>query len=74
MHDLLTNGLFIIKEMRLRRSLVKIVGVSKVCDQISDRVSKNDKSCHICSKDYKGLLAKCGKYGTLSIHVLFFTE
>ena len=32
----------------------QIVRISWVCDQNGDRVSKNDKSCHICRWDYKG--------------------
>ena len=36
----------------------KLSGLVKVCDQIVDRVSKNDKSCHICSITLKGDLAK----------------
>ena len=41
---------------------------TKVCDQNGDRVSKNDKSYHICSIKLKGLLVKYEKYGTLSIY------
>ena len=46
-HHLFTNGLFIIKKMKMRRSFCQINGSSKVCAQKGDRVSKNDKSCHI---------------------------
>ena len=40
------------------------VGISKNCDQYSDRVSKYDKSCHICSMRLKGLLVKY-KFGEI---------
>ena len=43
----------IIKELRMRRSMVKLSGINDVCDQNGDRVTKNDKSCHICSIDYQ---------------------
>ena len=46
----------------------QIVGVFKVCDHNVDRVSKNDKICHICSMTLKRLLVKCDKYGTWSIY------
>ena len=45
----------------------QIVGESKNHDQNSDRVSRNDKSCNICSLRQKGLMVKNGKHGTLSI-------
>ena len=45
----------------------QIVGESKNYDQNSDRVSRNDKSCNICSLRQKGLIVKYGKHGTLSI-------
>ena len=45
----------------------QIVWASEVFDQNDNRVSRNDKSCHICSMRLKRLLAKHEKYGTLSI-------
>ena len=45
----------------------EIVWVSKVCHQNVDRVSNNDKSCHICSIKLEGLFVKYEKYGTLSL-------
>ena len=53
----------------MRRSLVELSGLVKVYDQNGDSVSKNDKSCHICSMTQKGVFAKYEKYGTLSIYV-----
>ena len=44
----------------------QIVWISDECDQNGDRVSKNDKSCHICSTRQKGVFVKYEKYGTLS--------
>ena len=46
----------------------QIVGISEGCDQNGDRVSKNDKSCHICIMRLKGVLVKYEKYGTLSMY------
>ena len=37
------------------------VGISEGCDQNGDRVSKNDKSCHICSMRLKAVLVKYEK-------------
>ena len=36
----------------------RIVGISEGCDQNGDRVSKNDKSCHICIMRQKGVIGK----------------
>ena len=47
----------------------QIVRISKVYDQHGERVSKNDKSCHICSTRLKRLFAKYEKFGTLSIQL-----
>ena len=44
------------------------VGISEVCDQNGVRVSKNNKSCHICSMRLKSVLAQYEKYGALSMH------
>ena len=44
--------------------ICQIVGTSKVCDQSGDRVSKSNKSSHICSMRLKGLLAENKKYET----------
>ena len=41
----------------------QIVGVSAGCDQNDDRVSKNDKSCHICSMRPKVVLVKYRNMG-----------
>ena len=51
------------------RSLVKFVGVSWVYDKNGDRVSKNDKSYHICSMRLKKVLEKLENYETLSIYI-----
>ena len=45
----------------------QIVGISEGSDQNGDRVSKNDKSCHIHRMRPKGVLVKYEKYVTLSI-------
>ena len=68
----------------MRRSLVKksglvksvkiasqIVGVSKICDQNGDRVSKNVKSCHICSMRLKRLLTENKKNMELCLYVTY---
>ena len=34
---------------KCHNQLCDIVQISEVCDQNCDRVSKNNKSCHICS-------------------------
>ena len=60
------NQLF--NNLRMRRSLVKIVRNVKNWDQNRDRVSHNDKSCHICSMKLKCISVKYEKYGTLSIY------
>ena len=53
----------------MSRTLVKLLGLKKVYDQKGDRVSKNDKSCHICSLRPKGVfLVTYENYGTLSLH------
>ena len=36
--------------------------------KIPDRVSKNDKICHICILRQKGVFLRNEKYGTLSIY------
>ena len=47
----------------------QIVGINEVCNQNYDWVSKNDKSCHICSiKAKRFLLPKYEKCGTLSLN------
>ena len=46
----------------------QMVGISESCDPNVDRVSRNDKSCHICSLRLKDVLVKYEKYGTLSIY------
>ena len=46
----------------------QIVRIGEVCDQNGDRVSKNNKSCHICSMRVKRLLVKYEKYGTLYMY------
>ena len=50
----------------------QIVGIRKNCDQnCDDRVSKYEKSCHICSMGLTGLQVKYEKYsrdlGTTSL-------
>ena len=58
------------------KSISQFVGSSEVCDQNADRVSRKDKSCQVCSKKIKVLLAKYEKYGTLSMydhHVIIYT-
>ena len=55
----------------MRRSLVKIVGISLICDKNGDRVSKNGKSSHICSMRLKVVLVKYQKYRTLSMYNCF---
>ena len=40
-----------------------LVKTPEVCDQNSDGLSRNHKSCHICSKSLKGVLAKCENMG-----------
>ena len=45
---------------KMRRSLVKVVGISYVCDQNGDRLPKNDKRSHIPSMRLKRYFnAKC---------------
>ena len=51
------------------------MGLEKVCDQNGDRVSKNDKSCHIYGIRLKCVLSKYEKYGTrlcMSDHLFTF--
>ena len=43
----------------------QIYWISEGCDQNGDRVSMNDKSCHICILSLEGVENE--KYGTLSI-------
>ena len=47
----------------------QIVRISEGCDQNGNRVSKNDKSCHICSMRLKGVLVTYEKYGTMFIYL-----
>ena len=47
-----------------------MVEVSEVYDQNGNRVSKNDKSCHIFGIRLKGVWAKSEKYGTLSMYFM----
>ena len=42
---MLTNDLFIIKELRMRRSFVELSGRVRSVTKTGDRLSKNDKSC-----------------------------
>ena len=51
----------------MRRSLVNLLGIVKVCDKSGDRMSKTNYSCNICMR-LKGVLDKTEKYGTLCIH------
>ena len=51
--------------------LTAIEGVSWVCDQNGDGVSKNDKSGHICSMSLEKVLIDYKKDGTLSIFIDF---
>ena len=41
----------------------RIVGISEDCDQNGERVSKTDKSCHVCIMRLKGVLVKYEKMG-----------
>ena len=36
-------------------TVAKWSGLAKVCDQNGDRLSKNDRSCHICSMIQKNV-------------------
>ena len=65
----MTKGLFIISCSRMRRSLVKFVSFCEGCDQNVDRVSKNDKICHICIRWFKMVLVSYEKSGTPSINL-----
>ena len=47
------SDLFIIKEFENDDIISQMVGIGEVCDQNGDRVSRNDKSCHICSDRLK---------------------
>ena len=49
-------------------SVFVFVGASEICDGNSDRESKTDESCHICSMRQQSVLVKYEKYGTLSIY------
>ena len=57
------------KEFEIEKIISQIVRIGEVCDHIGDRVSKNDKSCHICSTRLKRTYAKYEKYGALSIYL-----
>ena len=60
-----------LKELRMRRSLVKFSMLVKTVNQNVDRMSKKDKSCHICSVQLNGILVK---YGTLSMYLPCFVN
>ena len=42
--------------------ICQIVRISEVCDQNGDRVSTNDKICHVCGIRLNRVLAKYEKY------------
>ena len=44
------------------------LGINKVCEQNGDGVSKNIKSCRMCSIGLKRVLTKYEKYMTLPIY------
>ena len=46
------------RKVENEKIISQIVGVSKISDQNGDKVSKNDKSCHICSKRLKRFCIK----------------
>ena len=52
------------------KMISQIVWISEGCDQNGERVSKNGKSCHICSMRLKGMTVKYEEYETLSIYYL----
>ena len=50
-------------------TVAKWSGLAKVCDQNGDRLSKNDRSCHICSMIQKNVFfARHEKYEMMSIN------
>ena len=55
------------KKFENEKIISQIVGISWACDQNGDSVSKNGKSCHICSMGIKKVLIEYKKYGILSI-------
>ena len=57
----------------MRRTFLKLQGLLKAYVQNDDMVSKNDKSCHICSMKQKGVFL--AKYETDSVCIsLIFHE
>ena len=46
--------LHFIKYLENEKIICQFVGIIKGCDQTGDRVSKNDKSGHICSMKLQG--------------------
>ena len=47
-----------IQRFKNEKIICQIIGISEVCDQNGDRVSKKNKSYHICIIGLKGFLAK----------------
>ena len=47
----------LLSKVENERIFSKIVGISEVCDKSGDGVSKNNKSCHICSMRLKRIFS-----------------
>ena len=54
-------GVVYYQKVENEKIISQIVGISKICDQNGDRVSKNYKYSHICSMALKRVLAKYEK-------------
>ena len=54
-----------------KKIISQIMGIREVCDQSGDRVSRNDKSCHICSMRVQSVFSKNMKNMGLCLFISF---